>query len=166
MECVSVLKTSTKSVRTYRSSQRIDEIIGATLPEFAPAFWLASKDYDAPKKHDGPKEGMTPPIPVDFASPWIGRPMKDLVEWLKAKPEDDNLNDRHFAVLDTGARDDPPTLVVCRFGNLRGEGDDVYTLRKGPSTAVDHLVGCPSDGWDEYVRYHGNAEIRYDQRES
>ena len=100
---------------------------------------------------------------MDFKSPWIGQKLDALVQWLQAKPEDTDLNDHHFAVLDKGAKDDPPTVVICRIGDLDLKGDKVFLIRKGSVTAVDWLVGAPSDAWDELTRQgKKNAEIEYD----
>lgn len=65
-------------------------------------------------------------------------------------------------MLDKGARDDPPTIVVCRIGDLNAEGDKLFLLRKEVLRATEHLSGAPADAWDEAVRYRGNAEIEYD----
>lgn len=84
------------------------------------------------------------------------------MRWLKAKPEDADVNDHYFAVLDEGARDDPPTMVVCRIGDLDLKGDKLFLLRFDRVRAVEHLVGAPSDAWDELTRYgERNAEIQY-----
>ena len=147
--------------------QTIDEILGATLPGYPPTLWLATEKYhDAPTKLPRPQgrgEGTTPPIPKGFKSPWIGTKIEDLTKWLQAKPEDIDLNSHHFAVLDQGAKDDPPTIVVCRIGGIDFEGDELYVLRKNVVQAIDQLIGAPSDGWTEAVRYRGNSEIWYNR---
>ena len=128
---------------------------------------LVNDSYDRlPKKQHNVNEGTIPPIPKDFASPWVGQIMHELVGWLKAKPTDIDLNHRHFAVLDAGARDDPPTVVVCRWGDMHGSGEKLFMLRKPAMKAVEHLLGAPADVWDETIRIHGGAEIRYDGNET
>ena len=145
--------------------QTIDEILGATVGMYAPSFWLATDNYeDAPKKKPyWRSEGTIPPIPKDFTSPWIGRNIRELVQWLKDEPEETDLNGRHFAVLDKGARDESPTVVCCRFGDLHAQGDKLYLVRESSVGAVEHLVGAASDTWDEVTRRgKRNAEIEYD----
>ena len=117
-----------------------------------------------PKKQPrGASEGTIPPIPKDFKSPWIGKRVDNLVRWLKSKPEGRDLDDRHFVVLDKVAKDDPPTIINCRFGDHNAHGDKVFLIRKWPLKAVEHLFGAPEDTWDEWIRYYGNAEIKYDK---
>ena len=65
-------------------------------------------------------------------------------------------------MLDKGARDNPPTIVVCRLGDLHAEGDKLFLLREEALAATEHLKGAPADTWDELVRYKGNAEIQCD----
>ena len=85
-----------------------------------------------------------------------------MVEWLKGKPDDTDLNERKFAILDRGARDDPPTIVVCRIEDPDAEDHGLVLRRMGVRDGVDQLIGAPNDWWKEYARYAGNAEIRYD----
>jgi hypothetical protein len=142
----------------------IDDILWATFGGYAPSLWLVTGNYeDAPEKQPGTRnDGTRPPIPENFESPWIRKQLDELAKWLKAKPSETDLNDRHFAVLDKGAKANPPTIVVCRIDDHNAEGDKLFLLRKGRIEAVEHLIGAPPDVWDEWVRYKGNAEIEYD----
>ena len=118
---------------------------------------------DAPKKHPSiANEGTRPPIPDNFESPWIGKQLDELTTWLKAKPSETDLNDRHFAVLDRGARANPPTIVICRVGDRHREGDKLFMLRLSGIRAVELMCGAPPDAWDQMVEDKGNAEIEYD----
>ena len=124
---------------------------------------MTDRYEDVPKKQHGTvNDGTRPPIPEDFQSPWIGKPLDELTKWLKNKPSETDLNDRHFAVLDKGARADPPTIVVCRIGHLHAEGDKLFMLRFDGIRAVAHLGGASEDVWDQMVLDKGNAEIEYD----
>lgn len=138
--------------------------MAASIGGYAPAFWLATDKYDdAPKKQSrDPNDGTKPPIRKDFKSPWIERKLDEMVEWLKGMPEDIDLNAHYFGALDNGAKRDPPTIVVCRIGDVELKGDKLFLLRKDSIKAVEHLVGAQSDAWDELTR-HGekNAEIEY-----
>jgi hypothetical protein len=111
------------------------------------------------KKQYNHNEGTRPPIPKSFQSPWVGKPMNELVEWLNTKPDDTDLNDCYFAILDKGARDDPPTVVVCWIDT---EHHKLFLERQGVGDAASHLIGAPKDSWTEFARYGGTAEIRYD----
>lgn len=149
-----------------KGPQTINDILSATIGSYAPSLWVASDNYaDASKKKHNHNDGTIPPV-SDFKSLWIGRPIDELVKWLQAKPEDTDLNERHFAVLDKGAKDDPATIVVCRIGNYKREGDEVYILRKQCPRGVEHLLGAAPSDWDETVRIFGNVEIRYDENQS
>ena len=134
----------------------------ATGP-YAPPLWLVTSKYeDAPKKQKNANVGTTSPIPKHFESPWIGQTIDELGLWLKAKPGETDLNERHFAILDMGAKDDPSTVVCCRIGDHGGKGDGLFILRKESKHAGEHLAGAPTDAWDEEVRLDGSAEIRYE----
>lgn len=140
--------------------QAIDEFLATTSGTYGPTYWLATDKYsDAPQKKG---HGTEPPISKDFTSPWVGCTIEEIVRWLEAKPDDAGFNPRFFAVLDVGTKDDPPTAVVCRTGDLEGKGDKVFSFRFERSRAIEHLMGAPSDAWDELTRNgHGDAEIRY-----
>ena len=88
---------------------------------------LQKKQYDS-------NDGTKPPISKSFESPWIGKPAKELVEWLKGKPDDTDLNERKFAILDKGERDDPPTIVVCRIEDPDAEDHGLVWRRMGVRT--------------------------------
>lgn len=92
---------------------------------------------------------------------WVGRKLDELVQWLKAKPEEIDVNCHHFAVLDKGATDNPPTVVVCRIGDLELKGDKLFLLRFERIRAVEHPLGAPSDAWDELTRCGRSAEVDY-----
>ena len=130
-----------------------------------PHFWLASESFDdAPEKQEEELgEGTIPPISKDFKSPWTGKKIDKLVQWLQAKPENIDLNARHFAVLDNGARDDPPTMVVCRVGDQFGDGDKVFMMLLNPEDAANHLRGADADVWVECdLRGEDTTDIEYD----
>jgi len=142
----------------------INETLGATSGSYGLTYWLATEDYsDAPKKKSSNVHDCTkPPIPKDYRSPWIGGKIDDIIQWLQAKPDDTGFNPRFFAVLDNGSKDDSPTVVVCRIGNMDSQGDKVFAFRYERVRAVEHLTGAPQDVWDELTRYgHGDAEINY-----
>lgn len=88
-----------------------------------------------------------------------------MVEWLECKPDDIDLNERYFAVLDKGARDDPPTIVICRIGDLHTEQFELILMRKPVIEAIDQLIGAAPVTWREYARQGGKAEIKYDDDE-
>jgi hypothetical protein len=88
--------TITQDWRHLQIQQTINELITASIGPYAPTLWLATDSYDdAPQKQYDYGNGTIPPIPEEFKSPWIGRRIDDLVKWLKVKPEDADVNDRH-----------------------------------------------------------------------
>ena len=118
------------------------------LPSYPPVFWLTTDKYDAPKRRYDSNHATKPPIPESFESSWIGAPVSKIVEWLKGKPEDTDLDERQFAILDKGARDDPSTIVVCRL-DPEAEGDGIILRRMGVMDGVDQLIGADADWWRE-----------------
>lgn len=129
------------------------------------AYWLATEDHtdvpkSKPRKIENSPNCTDVPISEDYRSPWIGQRLDSIIQWLKGLPDDTGVNPRFFAVLDLGAKDDPPTIVICRIGDQDGEGDKVFSFRYNRTRAVEQLIGSPQDVWDDLTRYgHGDAEI-------
>lgn len=148
--------------------QTVNKILDSIHSYYTEYFWLACDRYDdLPEKQHGAGKGTKTPIPKDFKSPWVGRGLDELVKWLQTKPESADINERFFAVLDKGARDDPPTIVICRIGDLDRKGDKVFKFRYEPLEGAEYMVGAPPDFWDENERNGVHiAEIEYDEDEA
>lgn len=87
----------------------------------------------------------------------------ELVLWLKAKPDDVDINAHHSAILDKGAKSGKPIIVICRIGGIEFKDDKIYMLRKEVIDATNHLIGAPSDAWVEQTDDGSrNAKIEYD----
>ncbi|EME83906.1 uncharacterized protein MYCFIDRAFT_214540 [Pseudocercospora fijiensis CIRAD86] len=80
-------------------------------------LWLvSSSDYsDTPQKV--PKKvntGTDPPIPSTFQSPFINHKLSDLVQWLRSKPKNVDLDEHYFVILDAKAEGPgEESVVVC-----------------------------------------------------
>ncbi len=145
----------------------ISRVLDSTKRAKPQIFWLASQDYnDAPKKRPNVVNNGTPtPIADNFKSPWVGKPVEDLLKWLQAKPVEADLNFWHFAILDQGAKAKEPTIVVGRVGNHALEGDHIYLLRHEASYAATFLIGSNTNDFDELTKDGKmNAEINYGRR--
>lgn len=114
-------------------------------------FWLASKKYeDAPqKKPNEAQDGTKPPVDPSFKSEFAGMKVEDVAEWLKKKPDSVDLDPHHFAVLDRRAEKDG-TVVICRIGDERLNGDQLDYLRFGANEASLHLGGMEYGTWEEF----------------
>lgn len=124
-------------------------------------LWLATDYDDAPKKdHNTIHERTEFPIDKGYKSPFAGKKVEDVVEWLKQKPEDVDLNEHFFAILDKTA--EGGEIVVCRIGgkDLK-DPDDLDYIRFDVSTGVATMRGGPPAWWEEAKENRGKAEIKY-----
>jgi hypothetical protein len=59
-------------------------------------------------------EGIKPPVPSSYKSPFIGKKAEDVATWLKNNPEEAELDIHFFAVLDKTAEEG--NVIICRQG--------------------------------------------------
>ncbi|KAF7186720.1 hypothetical protein HII31_11952 [Pseudocercospora fuligena] len=115
-------------------------------------LWLLSgSDYsDAPQKgHRKVNTGTDPPISDSFKSPFTGRKLSDLVQWLQAKPENVDLDDHYFAILDRKAEAPSESVVLCKIGDIDLQGDTVTCFRVEATSASSFLSGMEYGEWEE-----------------
>lgn len=121
-------------------------------------FWLASQSYEsAPKKirNQGQEDTRTP-IDPSFRSAFISKKAEDVAEWLKDKPNDVDLDEHHFAILDRGAEEDE-TVVVCRIGDAHFKGDKLDWIRFPAKTSG----GMDYGNWEDFRGEGPPSKIKY-----
>jgi hypothetical protein len=59
-------------------------------------------------------EGTKPPIFTSFKSDFLGKKAEDVVDWMRKKPTDDDLDGSFFAILDKTASEEK--VVIGRLG--------------------------------------------------
>jgi len=121
-------------------------------------YYLATDDYaSAPhKKPDGPSEdGTEAPIDKSFKSPFVGKSVADVAEWLKKKPKDVALDPNFFAVLDKKAKEGEGSIVLCRLGNDVLKGDELSCVLKTAEDSSLELGGMEYGRWEELLEDGG-----------
>ena len=136
-------------------AQTIDDLLqkaydGSTIDAWD--FYLAVEDYDLAPKHvpGKPSSGTKAPIPENFKSPFVGKPVTDAAEWLKQKPEDVQLESKFFALLDKKAVDG--NIVLCNIG----KEDKVTCVLEKADKALLELEGMEAGRWEQLI--HGRGE--------
>ncbi|KAL8834669.1 MAG: hypothetical protein Q9176_007354 [Flavoplaca citrina] len=118
-------------------------------------WYLATLDYvTAPRRRpDGTGEsGTKTPIDPSFSSPWVGKGLEDIAQWLKGKPESVVVDDRYFGVLDKEAGKSGK-IAICRLNDAKEEEVASCILRKADVSTL-FLAGLDSDlDWEELVRF-------------
>lgn len=115
-------------------------------------FWLPhSTDFsDAPKKkppgHEAP-DGTKPPVSA-YKSPFIGKKAEEVAGWLRAKPDDVDIDMHFFAILDRTAKDG--FVVMGRQGGYRLEDlNNLEFIRTDPYDAGLTLYGQNIGLWED-----------------
>lgn len=113
-------------------------------------FWLATKNYDdAPQKNpDHGSDGTEAPVDDSFTSPWVGESVEAAAEFLSKAPASVDVERRFFAVLDDRTEKDG-SVVMCRVGDMEGQGDKVECIRVLAKNSALYLAGMEYGTWEE-----------------
>jgi hypothetical protein len=125
-------------------------------------FWIATSSYsDAPRKVQGiATEGTKPPIPTSLKSGFLGKKAEDVVEWLRQKPKDDDVDGNFFAILDKTASEGK--VVIGRLGGYDLEDmESLEFMRMEAEMAALILRAIQPGRWEEVRDSTGTAEVEY-----
>ena len=118
-------------------------------------WYLASLDYaTAPRwRPDGTGEsGTKTPIDPSFSSPFVGKGLEDIAQWLKGKPKSVVVDDRYFGVLDKQT-EKSGKIAICRLNDAKEEEVASCILWKADESTL-FLAGLDSDlDWEELVQF-------------
>ena len=89
-------------------------------------------------------------MPEGFRSPFIGKGMDELANWLINKPDNVDLDPKHFAVLDQRAKGKEKSVVVCRIGGELLDNEAIDCMRFDASFAVTFLSGHDPGDWEHF----------------
>lgn len=127
-------------------------------------LYLATKSYDdAPKKRPDNRlnEGTTAPVSsFPIPSPFAGKTVEEVGEWLKAAPAEVDLDRRLFAVLDEHSESND-TITIARIGDGKTEGEEGYVayFPVDAADASNYLNAMPAGGFDEWLEgYRRNCQ--------
>lgn len=119
-------------------------------------YLVASADYAAaPHPEPDGTRGQGTPTPIDpsFQSPFLGKGLKEIAQWLRNKPANVDLDYQFFGILDqqvykTGK------VAVCRLNDPKVEKEIAWCILKQPSQSTLYLGGLDSGlDWQEDVSY-------------
>lgn len=113
-------------------------------------FWLATKNYDdAPQRNpDHGSDGTKAPVDESFTSPWVGESVEAAAEFLSKAPDSVDVERRFFAVLDERTETDG-SVVMCRIGDMEGQGDKVECIRVLAKNSSLYLAGMEYGTWED-----------------
>lgn len=104
----------------------------------------------APRQREELKEREAP-ISKEWKSPFIGKTLKDCVNFLREAPPNPWLEPNFFAVINEDTPLDKNLITLCRIGNRVGEGDELTSMPVSFSESSVALGGMDSDNWDEWL---------------
>ena len=119
------------------------------------AWWwyLPTTDYAAaPRYSDDPVDQKWTRRPIDrsYYSPFVGKGMKDVVQWIRNKPKDVKLDSHHFGILDKEAGKSGK-VVLCRIGDAHLKGNRVTCMLWNAGTSTLTLGGLEYGDWDDHL---------------
>lgn len=97
----------------------------------------------------GPRRQSTPSPP----SPFAGKKIEEVAEWLTAAPEEVDLDRRFFAVLDENSTGND-TLTIARTGDggVESAEGEVQYFPIPATEAASYLNSMKSNGFDERLQ--------------
>jgi hypothetical protein len=124
-------------------------------------FWIATSYSEAPRRVQGvATEGTKPPVPTSFKSSFLGKKAEDVVEWLRKKPKEDDVDRNFFAILDKTANDEK--VVIGRLGGYDLEDmKNLEFMRLEAEMAALILRAIQPGRWEEMRDAEGTAEVEY-----
>ncbi|KAF1988476.1 hypothetical protein K402DRAFT_391707 [Aulographum hederae CBS 113979] len=119
---------------------------------------LSTSSYADTIKRDPKKShpGSTAPVDESFKSPFVGKKVEDVAEWIMKKPDDVDVDSHFFAIVDRRAEKDT-TLVVCRIGDKYLKGEELSAMRFSAHDASLHLGGMEFGLWEDFVGEDGKG---------
>ncbi|KAL8916911.1 MAG: hypothetical protein Q9208_008275 [Pyrenodesmia sp. 3 TL-2023] len=119
-------------------------------------WYLATLDYrDAPHKEADGTHTLGTPTPVDpsFSSPFAGKNLEDVAQWLRGKPQTVNVDDRFFGVLDKQVAESGK-IPICRLNDPKVEKEVAWCILRDADYSTLYLAGLDSDvDWQENVQF-------------
>ncbi|KAL9013260.1 MAG: hypothetical protein Q9173_002045 [Seirophora scorigena] len=119
-------------------------------------WYLATLDYRAApqRKPDGTGQtGTSTPIDPSFSSPFVGKRLEDVAQWLKGKPQSVDLDERYFGVLDKQA-EKSGKIAICRLNDPEVEREVAWCILRAADYSTLFLAGLDSDlDWNELVSF-------------
>lgn len=118
-------------------------------------WYLATLDYSAaPQRNpDGTGQVGTPtPIDPSFSSPFAGKSLEDVAQWLRGKPQSVDVDDTFFGALDKQA-EKSGKIAVCRLNDPKVEREVAWCIMKKAEESTLYLGGLDSNlDWNEDIR--------------
>lgn len=110
-------------------------------------FWLADSYSNLPQKQgDG---GTQCPIDPTWRSPFIGKSIQHLVEFVRSAPIGRGINKFHFLVLEKKQYDDKGWLTVWKRD--MDDRDNLTSIPGDVENAAWFIDGYNDDMWEQYL---------------
>lgn len=113
------------------------------------SYWLADSYDNLPKEESD--EGTECPVDPTWRSPFIGKPIEDLVEFLRKVPPDRGINKYHFMVLDKKQYEEKGWLKVYKRYRKEPNIGRLTSLPGNVTELVSFTDGYDNDTWDTYL---------------
>lgn len=116
---------------------------------------VATLDYRAaPQRNSEHKAtGTQAPINPSSSSPFIGKSLEDVAQWLRGKPQSVDVDARFFGVLDKQTAKSGK-VAVCRLNDPNVEKEVAWCILKSAEESTLYLGGLDSNlDWNEDVLY-------------
>lgn len=123
---------------------------------------VSTKDYDSLPDFNGPMAvpGTQPPIPPTWQSPFLGKSLEEIAEWVRGIPKPPKaVCKAFFAVLKKEVYEERGIVMICKVGEGDGKGDrdgdgdgeggEVQTLPWTASRVTGWLVAYNRENWKD-----------------
>ena len=116
---------------------------------------MATLDYRAAPQRHGERKGPGTQAPIDpsSSSPFVGKSLEDVAQWLRGKPQSVDVDARFFGVLDKQTANSGK-VAVCRLNDPKVEEEAAWCILKPAEESTLYLGGLDSNlDWNEDVMY-------------
>ncbi|KAF2135351.1 uncharacterized protein K452DRAFT_314061 [Aplosporella prunicola CBS 121167] len=140
----------------------LDEILDEIYEEFdCPRIWLATDTVEVPITSDHPNMTITPLDP-SWRSPYLGKTIPNIVNFLKSLPQSEDFDRRHFLTIDEECiQGERRWIKGYRIEGGLDDKENEWTEVAGEPVSIATLVfGYEIGDWEELVQawtWHGRA---------
>jgi len=134
--------------------QTINDILAGNIQDYAvprSMIHLADdKEYDSLPDFNGlmAVAGKAPSIPTTWRSPFLGKSLAEITEWVRKIPKPSKaVCKSFFAVLQKELHEERGMVLVCKV--VDGEGDEPQTLPSTAKRVTGWLVAYERETWHD-----------------
>ncbi|KAL8922959.1 MAG: hypothetical protein Q9172_003337 [Xanthocarpia lactea] len=135
---------------TDQSTQTLNSVLQKARDGSTVDLWwwylVATLDYRAAPQRDEERKGPGTQAPIDPSSPspFVGKSLEDVAQWLRGKPQSVDVDARFFGVLDKQTAKSGK-VAVCRLNDPKVEEETAWCILKTAEESTLYLGGLDSN---------------------